>query len=170
LYEKIRLILKNSQNNSAFFIITKLNPILRGWYNYFNLGNISFFRAKIGHAIFQKLMKWAIKKKHRRWGIRKIITNYFLSAGKFKNRTWNFTGLTHVNSRYNDNNQGKKNILISSFDVITLAANEYNIPTKLKSVHAYSSEYMKLIEFNLNLQIWLMTKHSSIKQKKTFIK
>jgi len=57
LLNKVKETLLNNQNASAFELIAVLNPILRGWYNYFNLGNSSNYRRKVGHAIYQKLMR-----------------------------------------------------------------------------------------------------------------
>ena len=168
LMDKVKELIRANKNSNAFEMITKLNPVLRGWYNYFNLGNSSLLRSKIGHAIYQKLTKWAIRK-HPRWGIRNITREYFLSSGKFKGRYWNFTGKTLVNSRFNDGTRGKKNVLLSPFDVVTLAATDYNLPTQLKSVKAFSKDHINLIKFNLNLQIKSMPKYSSFKER-LFIK
>jgi RNA-directed DNA polymerase len=166
LMDMVKELIRSNKNSNAFELIAKLNPILRGWYNYFNLGDSSMFRRKIGHAIYQKLMKWAIRK-HPRWGIRSITKEYFLSAKNFKGRYWNFTGKTLGNSRFNGGTSGKKNVLLNAFDVVTLAASDYNLPTQLKSVKAFSKDHTDLIKFNLNLQIKSMPKYkySSIKER-----
>jgi hypothetical protein len=36
--QKVKTIVKNYTNSSAATLINKLNPILRGWANYFNSG------------------------------------------------------------------------------------------------------------------------------------
>jgi hypothetical protein len=55
--DRVKELIRANKNSNAFELINKLNPVLRGEYNYFNLGNSSLFRSKIGHAIYQKLMK-----------------------------------------------------------------------------------------------------------------
>jgi len=166
--DKIKEIIQTNNNLSAFELISKLNPILRGWYNYFSLGNSSLARSKIGHALYQKLMNWAVKK-HPKWGIRKITKEYFYSTEKFKGRHWGFKGKTFQNSRFNKGNNGKKNVLISPFDVVTMATTDYNLHTKLKNVKAFSKEHPELIKFNFNLKIKSMPKYSSFKER-LFIK
>lgn len=167
IMDKVKEITQTNNNLSAFELITKLNPILRGWYNYFSMGNSSLARSKVGHAIYQKLMNWAIKK-HPKWGIRKITREYFYSTDKFKGRHWGFKGITFQNSRFNEGNNGKKNVLISPFDVVTMATTDYNLHTKLKDVKAFSKEHPELIKFNFNLKIKSMPKYSSFKEKKSY--
>ena len=161
---KLKNIIAKNQNKTAFELITILNPILRGWFNYFNLGNSSRTRSKIGHAIFQKLNIWA-KKKHPRWGIRRITRNYFRNEQTFKSRKWFFRGLTWENSHYNNNKEGKKNVLINPFDRAILAANKYNFRKDLKDIKAYSKNYTMLVEFNIKNMIKSIPKHSSTKEK-----
>lgn len=164
LMDKINTEIQTNNNLSAFELITKLNPILRGWYNYFSLGNSSLIRSKIGHAIYQKLMNWAVKK-HPKWGIRNITKEYFYSSDKFKGRHWSFKGKTFQKSRFNEGNKGKKNVLITPFDVVTMATTDYNLHSKLKSVKAFSKEHLELINFNFNLRIKSLPKYSSFKER-----
>lgn len=162
---KVKQLIRNSKNSTAFKLIADLNPILRGWYMYSNLGNSSLARSKIGHAVYQKLMLWAIRK-HPRWGSRKIVNNYFKSSETFKGRRWYLRGLTKDNSRFNEGKEGKKNILFNPFDVMTFATNDYNLPTKLKPIKAFSKEAEELIKFNHNLQVRsIKDKYASLKEK-----
>lgn len=84
---------------------------------------------------------------------------------KFKNRTAVFHGMTLKNSRYTDSDSGKTNYLLDPFDFPILAANNYNFPNNLKSIHAYDPNYLKLIQFNVDNQIKAMGKFDSIKEK-----
>lgn len=44
---KIKFIFKKSNNLDAYNLITKLNPILREWSNYYNIGNSSHYRDTV---------------------------------------------------------------------------------------------------------------------------
>lgn len=62
---KIKSIYKKSNNLNAHSLIAKLNPILRGWSNYYNLANSSHYRFTVRNALYRLTWKWA-SKKHRR--------------------------------------------------------------------------------------------------------
>jgi group II intron reverse transcriptase/maturase len=164
IFSKIKSIIKLNQNITAYELISRLNPIIRGWCNYFNVGNSSRSKNRLRQYLYRRLMKWAIQK-HRRWGIKKIYWQYFRVEEKFKNRTAVFHGMTLKNSRYTDSDSGKTNYLLDPFDFPTLAANNYNFPNNFKSIHAYDPNYLKLVQFNIDNRIKAMGKFDSIKEK-----
>lgn len=71
---------------SAFQMILKLNPIIRGWANYFGIGSYATF-GKIDGYIFRRCFRF-IQKKFSRMGKRNIAINFFLH--KVRNINWNF--------------------------------------------------------------------------------
>jgi RNA-directed DNA polymerase len=150
--KKIKNVINRSQNISAYELITKLNPIIRGWNNYFNIGNSSKFRKKVEHVIFNAVRKWAIQK-HSRWGIRRITKTYFICNPKYRNRVWNFHGVILNNSHYTNSKNGKTIYLQSVWDINTIAANQFNFTNELKNIHAYHEDRKKLWDFNLKNKI-----------------
>jgi len=164
IMDKIKYIIKINQNVTAYELISKLNPVIRGWCSYYNVGNSSRFKNRLRQFIFRRIMKWAIKK-HRRWGIKRIVKTYFFGNDKFKERKWNFHGITYNKSRYTDSEEGKTIYLLDPYDFPVIAANCYNLPNILKEIQSYDDEYRKLIEYNVNNQIRSMGKYKSNKEK-----
>merc|ERR1712194_796872 len=99
---RIKFIFKVSSNFNAYNLIAKLNPIIRGWSNYFNMANSSHYRNTVRNTIYRLSWEWA-SKKHKLWGRKLIANKYFLiNLGsfkvhcskakylKFRNRKWVF--------------------------------------------------------------------------------
>ena len=85
---QVRALLKTSTRASAGALIAKLNPIIRGWASFHRHVASKQTFAKVDHAIFQALWRWARRrhpKKSRRW----IKDKYFAPVG---NRNWVFQG------------------------------------------------------------------------------
>jgi RNA-directed DNA polymerase len=85
---QVRTLIKTSTQTSAGSLIAKLNPIMRGWASYHRHVASKQTFAKVDHAIFQALWRWARRrhsKKSRRW----IKNKYFVPVG---NRNWVFQG------------------------------------------------------------------------------
>lgn len=174
--EKLKLIFKKSMNLDAYNLITKLNPILRGWSNYYNMGNSSHYRDTVRNSLYHLIWRWA-HRKHRRWNRHAIAKTYFLTAkvegtklsnteySMFKNVKWVFHGKTSAQSRYNVD----KTKLIYLVDVGNvsqlLAAKYYNIPHNLIHIHAYHNDYMKIVEYNTNVNFKALGVNAPFKQK-----
>jgi RNA-directed DNA polymerase len=89
---EVRSIIKANPQASAAYLITKLNPIIRGWATYHRHVASKQTFAKVDHAIFQALWRWAQRRhsnKSRRW----IKDKYFVSVGQ---RHWVFEGTIPV--------------------------------------------------------------------------
>lgn len=161
--QKLRDIVESSYNLNAFSLISKLNPVIRGWCQYFNLGQSYLYRNKVNYLLYTLTQKWAVKK-HPRWGKRRIATSYFLDP-KRKGRKlagadiktgntnkWIFRGITKNESIYKDSKDGKRIELVNPTQVTaTLSAKLHRIPKELELVHAYHPLYGKLIEFATKL-------------------
>ena len=75
-YRKIHVEIEKLKGQSQAVLIGKLNPIIRGWCNYFSIGVSQKIFAKLWHLTVWKLIKWGIKryqKKGRKW----ICSKYF---------------------------------------------------------------------------------------------
>ncbi len=67
-------------------LISRLNPIIRGWTNYYKAVASKTTFSRIAHLIFWKLMRWA-KGRHHNKGRKWRKNKYFLTIG---NRQWVF--------------------------------------------------------------------------------
>jgi len=86
---KVREVIKGNAGANAGYLIMLLNPKIRGWANYHQHASSKLTFAKVDHAIFQAIWRWA-KRRHphkpRRW----IRGKYFKSVGA---RQWVFFGV-----------------------------------------------------------------------------
>ena len=91
LLEKVRGIVKANKHLPPAHLIARLNPILRGWANYHAhvVSKVTF--AKVDHAVFQLLWRWA-KRRHPHKPPGWIKEKYFTT---FKGRNWVFHGTTN---------------------------------------------------------------------------
>ena len=87
---KIRALIKVHQQTPAGQLIGILNPIIRGWANYHCHVVSKVVFARIGHAIFQALWRWA-KRRHPNKSKQWIKEKYFQSIG---GNNWVFSGTT----------------------------------------------------------------------------
>jgi RNA-directed DNA polymerase len=173
--KEIRDIFRKSLNDSAYTLITKLNPIIRGWANYFNMSQSYYLRNRMNYALYRYVWLWA-RRKHPRWGKKRIALHYFILPNKLRkgwrksennyytgnHKKWIFRGFTKNPSIYNEYKGGKYIELIDPTIVIeTISARRYRIPKDLETVHAYHPLYSKLIDFNQKMAI------ESVKNTKT---
>ena len=186
---KIKFIFKKSNNLDAYNLIAKLNPILRGWSNYYNMANSSHYRNTVRNALYRLTWKWA-KKKHKRWGKKAIANTYFLRKieikknsseaenpkraknvlkkskySKFKNTKWVFHGKSSRKSRYHLN-KSKIIYLVDVSNISQLLSSKYFIlPKNIQQIHGYHPNYMKLVTFNTNLKLKSAGLNSSFKER-----
>jgi RNA-directed DNA polymerase len=67
-------------------VIRALNPIIKGWSNYFRSGVSGKAFGSMDHYVFQKLWKWA-RWRHPNKGLRWIKRKYFR---RYKGNNWRF--------------------------------------------------------------------------------
>jgi len=83
---KIREIIKANKSVKTETLIEKLNPVIRGWGNYYRHSASKRTFTSVDHAIFEMTWKWA-KRRHpdkpKKW----IKSKYFQKKG---NRNWVF--------------------------------------------------------------------------------
>lgn len=175
--DKIRHIFKKSQNLDSYNLIAILNPIIRGWSNYYNLGNSSHYRDTVRNALYHLVWKWA-HSKHKRWGKKRIANFYFLTHKEseevtknrkveytmIKNVKWVFHGFTNEDSRYGGKLKSRYLIDVGNSSQL-LSTKHYIIPKSLLDVHAYHPDYMKIIQFNTNVNFKAMGLNSSFKTR-----
>lgn len=171
IIKRIKNIFKESQNSTAYTLIAKLNPIIRGWSGYFNMSNSSHYRDTVRNAIYHLIWKWA-SKKHRRWGKKAIAKKYFLTMKNsknneyklIKNHKWVFHGETLVESRYGGI---VKSIYLQDVGTCSklLSSKVYVMPLKYRKIHAYHPDYMQVVNFNTNINFQAMGLNSNFKIK-----
>lgn len=79
-YRKIDEEIDKHKGQSQTALIAKLNPIIRGWCNYFSIGCSSKVFSRLDYLIFWKLWKWGVKR-HRNKGKKWIRSKYFRTVG-----------------------------------------------------------------------------------------
>ncbi|MEN8128152.1 MAG: group II intron maturase-specific domain-containing protein [Planctomycetota bacterium] len=98
LLDKIRGIIKSGsgKGGNAFMLITCINPILRGWANYYRHGASKKTFVRIDHEVWKSVWRWTLRRhndKRKQW----IKDRYFIRVG---NRDWIFSD-TRVSTEYN---------------------------------------------------------------------
>jgi hypothetical protein len=178
---KLKAIIAKSTNLTAATLIAKLNPIIRGWAQYFNLSQSYYVRNRMNAELIRLTFAWA-RRKHPRWGKTKIAQRYFIKNRKLTESTlgemdyttgndnkWVFTGWVDP-SIYTESKGGKFIELVNPTKLVsTLSAYRYRIPERLELVHAYHEKYEELIDFNYALIKQAMKDNTSFKAK-LFIK
>ena len=176
----LRKIIRENQNKTAYELIAQLNPKIRGFANYYNIGNASKYLDYVRQALYQLTWKWA-KRKHPKWGRKSIAEQYFLrlkpeerrkkndisSSTLIHNTRWVFRGITKETSHYKESkNKGYYIYLISPTGTSrVLAALRYRMSSELTKIHAFHKKYMKLIEYSSSVNITAMGKNPSFKDK-----
>lgn len=87
---QIKTWLNEHPNAKPEIVISVLNPILRGWANYYKHGVSSRTFSYFDHRMTKLLIKWA-KKKHPNKGVEWVVPRYF---GRIKGDHWVFTAKT----------------------------------------------------------------------------
>jgi RNA-directed DNA polymerase len=92
-YKKVAEVIEKHKGVSQTILIGKLNPIIRGWCNYYSAVISKEVFSRLDHLITWKLLKWGIKR-HRKKGKKWIKEKYFKSIG---GRNWVFANRINNN-------------------------------------------------------------------------
>ena len=187
LIRKLKRVFKKSSNLDAYNLIAKLNPCLRGWGSYFNLGNCARYRSLIKNLVYKMCWKWSHKKK-KRGGKKKIAEFYFLTKQKkkipsesdniethkrkqkfqkIKGLKWSFHGAAKSKSRYSKSSKKSKTLHLYNIGEkgLTVSALTYRVPQNLRVIHAYHSDISKFIEWSVKANQKAMGPFSNRKNK-----
>lgn len=163
LIKNLKNIFARYSNLDAYNLIAKLNPRLRDWSSYFNLGNCAHYRNIVKNVVYKMCWSWA-HKKHKRWGKKKIAEFYFLTKQsktklhqkkkafqKIKNLKWSFYGIIKSKSRYIKSSIKSKSIHLFNMKEkgLTVSALTYNVPQNLRKIHAYHPDINKFIKWTV---------------------
>jgi len=160
IVKELRDIFRKNMNNTAYTLITKLNPKIRGWANYFNMSQSYYLRNRLCYVLYRYVWLWA-KRKHPRLGKKRIALCYFLMPKLLRNKyytgnnkKWIFRGYTKRLSIYNESDKGKYIELVDPTIIVeTISARRYRIPGTLETVHAYHPNYKALIELKESMAL-----------------
>ena len=89
-YKRLAEVIDQHKGKSQTSLINTLNPIIRGWCNYYATVSSQTVFERIYHLIFWKLLKWGIKR-HRNKGRKWVVNKYFHKIGE---RNWVFATRT----------------------------------------------------------------------------
>jgi RNA-directed DNA polymerase len=93
---KLRLWLNRHKQAAAENVIRHLNPILRGWANYYRHAVSKEVFAYVSHQIWQMLWRWCLRRhanKNKHW----VRKKYF---GSPKTKSWHFQARTNDDVLY----------------------------------------------------------------------
>jgi RNA-directed DNA polymerase len=113
---KVRKIIKSNKQAPASSLIALLNPVIRGWAQYHQ--HVSSYKtfAKVDHAIFQTLWRWA-QRRHPNKGEKWVKDKYFKTIDnrhwvfqtEFENKTWTLTKTTDTHFKPHVKIKGEAN-------------------------------------------------------------
>ena len=89
-YKRLAEVIDQHKGKSQTSLINTLNPIIRGWCNYYATVTSQKVFERIYHLLFWKLLKWGIKR-HRNKGRKWVVNKYFHKIGE---RNWVFAART----------------------------------------------------------------------------
>jgi len=91
---EIRAWLKKNINATPEKVISHLNPIIRGFGNFYKIGSSKAMLEYLDHQIWKALWKWARRRhntQNNRWGAKRVEKKYFRT---YKGQKWTFFAKT----------------------------------------------------------------------------
>ncbi len=82
----VKTVLSTNKQLKADELVSKLNPIIRGWANYYRYSNAKETFNYIDHLIWKMLWQWCLRR-HKSKGKQWVRRRYFMDIGK---RSWVF--------------------------------------------------------------------------------
>jgi RNA-directed DNA polymerase len=81
-YKKLTEIIQAHNALPQSLLIQKLNPVIRGWHNYYSTVASKETFEKIEHLLFERLLVW-VSRRHPRKGTRWIVRKYWRQSWTF---------------------------------------------------------------------------------------
>jgi RNA-directed DNA polymerase len=91
-YQRIADIIAKYNSVPQYALIRRLNPIIRGWCNYFAVGVSKRAFSKLDHLITKRLLRWAYRQ-HPHRSLRKTVKRYWQMENP--QRRWIFRDTTY---------------------------------------------------------------------------
>jgi len=87
---KIKETINSNLNASPYRLVNILNPIIRGWGNYFGIGTLRIF-SRLDHYIWYRIWRY-LRRKYKKVSIKNLVSRYFQGVQTPSGRTWQFHG------------------------------------------------------------------------------
>jgi RNA-directed DNA polymerase len=91
-YEKIAEVISSHNSAPQRALVSRLNPIIRGWANYYSTGVSNETFSKLDHLIWQCIERWC-QRRHPRKSAQWVKDKYFKTVG---DRNWVFSDGTYT--------------------------------------------------------------------------
>ena len=79
-YQRLAKIIENHKAAPQSAVITKLNPVIRGWSNYYSAVCSKDTFSKLDNLLFKKLYRWATRR-HSNKGRKWVVNKYWHTVG-----------------------------------------------------------------------------------------
>ena len=87
---KVKETIKSNLNVSPYRLVNILNPIIRGWGNYFGVGTLRVF-SRLDHYIWYRTWRY-LRRKYKKVSTKNLVHRYFQGVQTPSGRTWQFHG------------------------------------------------------------------------------
>jgi len=88
--KKIKETIKSNLNVSPYRLVNILNPMIRGWVNYFGIGTLRIF-SRLDHYIWYRIWRY-LRRKYKKVSAKNLVSRYFQGVQTPSGRTWQFHG------------------------------------------------------------------------------
>ena len=120
---KIKDVIKKNSSATQSDLIFTLNPIIKGWGNYYQFCAATETFRKTDNAIFQKIWRWCLRRHHNK-GLTWIKNRYFHKMG---NRDWIFsTEVSRKNGNFYHSLVSLTDIKIKKYPQLKAAYNPFD--------------------------------------------
>lgn len=134
---RLRKVFREGKNMTAYALIQKRNPILRGWANYYRTVTSKKIFSSMDKYLWNSSFKW-IRRKHRKLGVKELLKLYFHKVG---NRDKVFYGKL----------KGEE---ITLFSLAYVQIKRHSIVANLNPYLLENKEYFNMRTHNLNKGAW----------------
>ncbi len=98
-YRKLADICDSHKNAPVQMLIAKLNPIIRGWANYYSTQVSKEVFSGLDHILWRRIWRWA-KRRHPNKTVKWVKQKYFPKVNKTRN--WEFNNGEYILNRHDD--------------------------------------------------------------------
>ena len=146
---KIKLLIRKNYNKSVPQLIDILNPIIKGFSNYYSWGQSYRYLSYLNFYLYKRIMVY-LKKKFKKTSVRHIVDKYFLD-------NWTLTG-SYMNPKKNDYIRNRHNKYLQKYTNLKIIPIQKGLlGNSLKNLD-YFSNSIKYAKRNCNIWKHLKSK------------